>query len=138
MYVRNGHSFNGSWGYNGKKENRNVRCQQGSAAVAGHGRRKMERNGGRRSAAIVGKMACTQSGPSTVCKVGPVVINGKFRTSDKVRATWTNGDKTGWFSFWFNDDNNSFNGIWGYGSDDTTGRPRHRSAGALRLNSPQL
>ena len=74
--------------------------------------------------AFVGKMRCTQSGPSVVCHAGPVLLNGKFRTSDKVRASWTGPTGTGWFSFWFNDDHNSFNGIWGYGSDmsKTAGR----------------
>ena len=62
---------------------------------------------------------CTQSGPSALCHAGSIVINGKFRTKDKVRATWNNGPKSGWFSFWFNGDNNSFNGTWGYGKDTT-------------------
>ena len=64
-------------------------------------------------------MKCKQSGPTVVCHVGPIILNGKFRTADKVRATWSGGGKSGWFSFWFNDDNNSFNGIWGNGADST-------------------
>ncbi len=62
-------------------------------------------------------MTCTQSGPSTVCHSRNYVINGKFRTTDKVRGTWSNGVNTGWISFWFNGDNNSFNGVWGIGPD---------------------
>jgi hypothetical protein len=38
---------------------------------------------------------------------------------DKVRAKWTSPTGSGWFSFWFNGDNNSFNGIWGNGKDTT-------------------
>ena len=96
MYVSpNGHSFNGSWGYNGKKENGTFVANKvlPPSPVTAAGKWNVTAAGG--PAAMVGKMACTQSGPSTVCKVGPVVINGKFRTSDKVRATWTNGDRTG-------------------------------------------
>jgi hypothetical protein len=120
VYVSaNGHSLNGSWGYNGRKENGTFVGNKflPPSPVTAAGKWHVTAAGG--PAAMIGLMACTQSGPSAVCKVGPVVINGKFRTSDKIRATWTNGDKTGWFSFWFNDDNNSFNGIWGTG-DDTT------------------
>ena len=134
VYVSaNGHSFNGSWGYNGKKETGTFVANKvlPPSPVTAAGKWNVTAAGG--PAAMVGKMACTQSGPSTVCKVGPVVINGKFRTSDKVRATWTNGDKTGWFSFWFNDDNNSFNGIWGYGSDDT--KPAGRVIGQRSLSN---
>ncbi|HTA40705.1 MAG TPA: hypothetical protein VK760_16600 [Candidatus Acidoferrales bacterium] len=120
VYVSsNGHSLNGSWGYNGKKETGTFVGNKvlPPSPVTAAGKWHVTAAGG--PAAMVGLMACTQSGPTTVCKVGPVVINGKFRTADKVRATWTNGDKSGWFSYWFNDDNNSFNGIWGYGADST-------------------
>ena len=64
-------------------------------------------------------MRCTQSGPTVLCHAGRVVLNGKFRDKDKVRATWSSGSQSGWFSFWFNGDNNSFNGIWGRGPDTT-------------------
>ena len=80
---------------------------------------------------MVGKMVCTQSGPTAVCKVGNVIIQGKFRTSDKVRASWSNGPKSGWFSFWFNGDNNSFNGIWGQGAE--TSPPLGRVIGQRSL-----
>ncbi|MBV8118026.1 MAG: hypothetical protein JOZ01_08600 [Candidatus Eremiobacteraeota bacterium] len=36
-----------------------------------------------------------------------------------MRAAWTSPTGSGWFSFWFNGDNNSFNGIWGNGKDTT-------------------
>jgi hypothetical protein len=81
------------------------------------------------AASFAGLMSCTESGPSAVRRIRNVVINGKFGTKDKVRATWSNGSKSGWFSYWFNGDNNSFNGVWGYGADTT--RPalsRHRPA----------
>jgi hypothetical protein len=120
VYVSaNGHSFNGSWGYNGRKENGTFVGNKvlPPSPITAAGKWNVTAAGG--PAAMIGRMICTQSGPSTVCKVGPVVINGKFRTTDKVRATWSNGDKTGWFSFWFNGDNNSFNGIWGVGADTT-------------------
>jgi hypothetical protein len=39
---------------------------------------------------------------------------------------------SGWFSFWFNDDNNSFNGIWGHGADTTP--PVGRVVGQRSLN----
>ncbi|MBV8435837.1 MAG: hypothetical protein JO029_16260, partial [Candidatus Eremiobacteraeota bacterium] len=32
---------------------------------------------------------------------------------------WTSPTGSGWFSFWFNGDNNSFNGIWGNDKDTT-------------------
>ena len=115
----NGHSFNGSWGYNGRKENGtfvgNKVLPPSPVTAAG----TWNVTGAGNSAAFIGKMACTQSGPSAVCKVGPVIISGKLRNADKIRATWTSGSKSGWFSFWFNDDNNSFNGVWGYGPDTT-------------------
>jgi hypothetical protein len=120
IYVTpNGHSFNGSWGYNGRKENGTFVGNKvlPPSPITAQGNWNLTVAGGSR--AIAGPMTCTQSGPSTVCHAGPVVINGKFRTKDKVRATWSSGTRTGWFSFWFNGDNNSFNGVWGYGADTT-------------------
>ncbi|HEY1655960.1 MAG TPA: hypothetical protein VGF86_12700 [Candidatus Tumulicola sp.] len=120
VYVSpNGHSFNGTWGYNGRKANGSFVANKilPPSPVTAAGTWKVAGAGG--PAAFVGQMRCTQSGPSAVCHVGPIIINGKFRTSDKLRATWSGGGKTGWFSFWFNDDNNSFNGIWGNGADTT-------------------
>ena len=124
----NGHSFNGTWGYNGRKANGSFVGNKvlppspitaaGTWNVTGAG---TQASGG---AAFAGQMACTQSGPSVVCKAGGVTLNGKFRTKNKVRATWHGPKGAGWFSFWFNDDNNSFNGTWGYGdvSNPASGR----------------
>lgn len=120
VYVSpNGHSFNGTWGYNGRPANGSFVANKilPPSPVTAKGTWKVAGAGG--PTLFVGRMACTQSGPSAVCRLGPIVINGKFRTSDKMRATWNGGGKSGWFSFWFNDDNNSFNGIWGNGKDTT-------------------
>jgi len=113
----NGHSFNGSWGYNGRKENGTFVGNKvlPPSPVTAKGKWVVAAAGG--SNAIVGPMSCTQSGPTALCHIGPIIINGKFRTADKIRATWSGGGKSGWFSFWFNDDNNSFNGVWGFGAD---------------------
>ena len=115
----NGHSFNGSWGYNGRKENGTFVANKvlPPSPITAAGRWNVIGAGG--ASGFTGKMSCTQSGPTAVCRIGNAVIDGKFRTTDKVRATWTNGGKSGWFSFWFNGDNNSFNGIWGFGADTT-------------------
>jgi hypothetical protein len=118
VYVSpNGHSFNGTWGYNGRAANGSFVGNKvlPPSPITAAGTWNVTGAGG--PTAFVGKMRCTQSGPSVVCHAGLILINGKFRTSDKVRASWTGPNNTGWFSFWFNDDNNSFNGIWGYGSD---------------------
>jgi len=127
----NGHSFNGSWGYNGKKENGTFVGNKvlPPSPVTAAGRWHIAAAGG--SGAIAGPMQCTQSGPTALCHIGTIIINGKFRTADKIRATWTGGGKTGWFSFWFNDDNNSFNGVWGYGPD--TSPPAGRVIGQRSL-----
>jgi hypothetical protein len=120
VYVSaNGHSFNGTWGYNGRAANGSFVGNKvlppspitaaGSWHVAGAGG----------PSAFVGLMRCTQSGPSVLCHAGSITLNGKFRATDKVRATWNNGSDSGWFSFWFNGDNNSFNGVWGRGADTT-------------------
>ncbi|HEV7178757.1 MAG TPA: hypothetical protein VGN11_02735 [Candidatus Baltobacteraceae bacterium] len=134
VYVSpNGHSFNGSWGYNGRKENGTFVGNKflPPSAISAAGKWNVTVAGG--SASIAGPMSCTQSGPSAVCHIGNVVINGKFRAKDKVRATWSNGSKSGWFSFWFNDDNNSFNGVWGVGKDTT--RPVGRVIGQRSLGA---
>jgi hypothetical protein len=113
----NGHSLNGSWGYNGRPENGTFVGNKvlAPSPITAAGRWHVTGAGG--DTAFVGPMSCTQAGPSSVCHIKGAVINGKFRTKDKVRATWSNGSKSGWFSYWFNNDNNSFNGIWGYGPD---------------------
>ena len=115
----NGHSLNGTWGYNGRKANGSFVANKflPPSAISAAGKWNVTGAGGK--AGFTGKMVCTESGVAVVCHAGTIVINGKFRTKDKVRATWTNGSKTGWFSFWFNGDNNSFNGTWGTGADST-------------------
>ncbi len=115
----NGHSFNGTWGYNGRPANGSFVGNKvlPPSPITAAGTWHVTGAGG--PTAFLGTMRCTQSGPSVVCHVGPVILNGKFRATDKVRATWTGGGKSGWFSFWFNGDNNSFNGIWGNGADTT-------------------
>ncbi len=121
VYVSvNGHSFNGTWGYNGRAANGSFVGNKvlPPSPVTAAGKWNVVGAGG--PSAFAGRMVCTQSGPAVVCHVGGVIlINGKFRTKDKVRAKWTSPTGTGWFSFWFNDDNNSFNGIWGNGADST-------------------
>ncbi len=120
VYVsENGHSFNGTWGYNGRKANGSFVGNKvlPPSPITAKGTWNVVGAGGPN--AFVGKMACTQSGPTVVCHAGGIVLNGKFRTNDKVRATWSNGTDSGWFSFWFNDDNNSFNGLWGRGAETT-------------------
>jgi len=118
----NGHSFNGTWGYNGRKANGSFTGQKflPPSPITAAGTWNVTAAGTQASgaAAFAGQLACKQSGPSVVCKTSNgVTINGKFRTKDKVRATWHGPNKAGWFSFWFNGDNNSFNGTWGYGPD---------------------
>ena len=120
VYVSaNGHSFNGTWGYNGRPSNGSFVANKvlPPSPITAAGTWHVTGAGG--PAAFLGTMKCKQSGPTVVCHVGPIILNGKFRTTDKVRATWSGGGKSGWFSFWFNGDNNSFNGIWGNGSDST-------------------
>jgi hypothetical protein len=125
IYVSpNGHSCNGTWGYNGRPANGSFVGNKvlPPSPITAAGTWNVTGAGG--PTAFIGKMRCTQSGPSVVCHAGPILINGKFRTKDKVRADWTSPSKNGWFSFWFNGDNNSFNGTWGYGADTSkaTGR----------------
>lgn len=120
VYVTpNGHSFNGTWGYNGRAANGSFVGNKvlPPSPVTAAGTWNVKGAGG--PTAFVGAMKCTESGPTVVCHAGPIILNGKFRTKDKVRATWTGPTGSGWFSFWFNDDNNSFNGIWGNGKETT-------------------
>jgi hypothetical protein len=120
VYVSpNGHSFNGVWGYNGRKPNGSFVANKvlPPSPVTAKGTWNVAGAGG--PTLFVGAMRCTQSGPTVLCHIGPIVLSGKFRSSDKVRATWNSGNSSGYFSFWFNDDNNSFNGIWGYGKDSS-------------------
>jgi len=120
VYVSpNGHSFNGTWGYNGRAANGSFVGNKvlPPSPVTAAGTWNVKGAGG--PTAFVGAMKCTQSGPTVVCHAGPIILNGKFRAKDKVRATWSGPTGSGWFSFWFNDDNNSFNGIWGNGKDTT-------------------
>jgi len=120
VYVSaNGHSFNGTWGYNGRAANGSFVGNKvlPPSPVTAAGTWNVKGAGG--PSAFVGEMKCTQSGPTVVCHAGPILLNGKFRTKDKVRATWASPTGSGWFSFWFNDDNNSFNGIWGNGKETT-------------------
>ncbi len=120
IYVSpNGHSFNGTWGYNGSKPNGSFVGNKvlPPSPITPKGIWNVVGAGG--PAFFAGKMKCSQSGPSVICASSQYKIEGKFRTRTKVRATWNSGGKSGWFSFWFNDDNNSFNGAWGYGADTT-------------------
>ena len=120
IYVSpNGHSFNGTWGYNGRAANGSFVGNKvlPPSPITAAGSWHVKGAGG--PDAFVGTMKCSQSGPSVVCHAGPIVLNGKFRTKDKVRATWSGPSGKGWFSYWFNGDNNSFNGIWGNGADTT-------------------
>lgn len=120
VYVSpNGHSFNGTWGYNGRAANGSFVGNKvlPPSPITAAGTWNVKGAGG--PTAFVGAMKCTQSGPTVVCHAGPIILNGKFRAKDKVRATWSGPTGSGWFSFWFNDDNNSFNGIWGNGADTT-------------------
>lgn len=115
----NGHSLNGTWGYNGRAANGSFVANKvlPPSPVTAAGAWNVALAGG--PGLFTGSMKCTQSGPTAVCHSNGITINGKFRTKDKIRATWTSPAKSGWFSFWFNDDNNSFNGIWGYGPETT-------------------
>jgi hypothetical protein len=115
----NGHSFNGTWGYNGRKANGSFVGNKvlPPSPITAAGTWNVTLAGG--PTGFAGPMTCTQSGQAAVCRINNVVINGRFRAKDKVRARWTRGSQSGWFSFWFNSDNNSFNGVWGNGADTT-------------------
>jgi hypothetical protein len=120
IYVSpNGHSFNGTWGYNGRAANGSFVGNEvlPPSPITAAGTWNLMGAGG--PTKFVGEMKCTESGSAVVCHSGQIAINGKFRTKDKVRATWAGPNGSGWFSFWFNADNNSFNGIWGNGPDTT-------------------
>lgn len=134
VYVSaNGHSFNGTWGYNGRAANGSFVGNKvlPPSPITAAGTWHVTGAGG--PTAFVGTMHCTQSGPSVVCHVGPILINGKITPTDKskVRAQWTSPSGSGVFSFWFNNDNNSFNGVWWKGSDSTT--PEGRVIGQRTL-----
>jgi len=116
----NGHSFNGTWGYNGRKANGSFIGNKvlPPSPITAAGKWNVNVAGG--PAMFAGMMACTQSGKAALCKTkNGITISGAFKTTDKIRATWHAGSKSGWFSFWFNGDNNSFNGVWGLGPDTT-------------------
>jgi hypothetical protein len=135
IYVsENGHSFNGTWGYNGRAANGSFVGNKvlPPSPITAAGTWNVTGAGG--PTAFVGEMKCTQSGPSVVCHTGGVIINGKFRAKDKVRATYSGPNGSGWFSFWFNGDNNSFNGVWGRGADSTP--PVGRVIGQRSLENP--
>jgi hypothetical protein len=115
----NGHSFNGSWGYNGKRANGSFVGNKvlPPAVISAAGSWDVVAVGG--ANVFGGPLNCAQSGPATVCKVNNVVINGKFTTPDKVTAKWHSPLGLGWYSFWFNDDGKSFNGVWGFKGEHT-------------------
>jgi hypothetical protein len=115
----NGHSLNGTWGYNGRPANGSFTGNKylPPSALTAAGTWHVTAAGPK--TALAGPMMCTQSGPSALCHVNGIIINGKFVAKDKIRATWTGGGRSGWFSFWFNNDNNSFNGTFGNGKDTT-------------------
>lgn len=134
VYVSpNGHSFNGTWGYNGRAANGSFVGNKvlPPSPLSAAGTWNVVGAGG--SSAFVGKMVCKQSGPSVVCASGGVTLNGKQTPSDprKVRATFTMSGTSGVFSFWFNNDNNSFNGVWWKGNG--TGTPAGRVVGQRSL-----
>lgn len=123
VYVSpNGHSFNGTWGYNGRAANGSFVGNKvlPPSPVTAKGTWHVANAGGP-GQGFIGNMICTQSGAAAVCKIGPAVISGRFTVAQptKVAATWTANGKSGWYSFWFNGDNNSFNGVWGYGANTT-------------------
>ncbi len=116
----NGHSFNGTWGYNGRKANGSFvgnKIEPPAPQTTAAGNWNVTGIGTDKN--FAGLMSCTQSGPTVVCQINKATINGKYRTTDKVRSTWRGPNGVGWFSFWFNDDFQTFNGTWGYGADTT-------------------
>ncbi|MGB6984407.1 MAG: hypothetical protein WBD74_00380 [Candidatus Aquilonibacter sp.] len=122
VYVTpNGHSFNGTWGYNGRSANGSFVANEvlPPSPLTAAGSWNVYGAGG--PSAFVGAMRCTESGRAVVCHTGPILINGAFNMTekDKVNAKWTSPQGSGWFSFWFNGDNNSFNGVWGNGANTT-------------------
>lgn len=134
IYVSpNGHSFNGTWGYNGRAANGSFVGNKflPPSPLSAAGTWNVGGAGG--STAFVGKMVCKQSAAAVVCVSGGVTLNGKITPTDprKVRATFNMGGTSGVFSFWFNNDNNSFNGVWWKG--DGTGSPAGRVVGQRSL-----
>jgi len=120
IYVSpNGHSFNGTWGYHGRAANGSFVGNEilPPSPITAAGTWNVMGAGG--PTAFVGEMKCSETNAAVVCHTGSFAINGKFRTKDKVRATWAGPTGSGWFSFWFNADGNSFNGIWGRGAETT-------------------
>jgi hypothetical protein len=135
VYVTpNGHSFNGTWGYNGRPANGSFVGNKvlPPSPLSAAGTWNVLGAGG--PAAFVGKMVCKQSGAGVVCVSGGVTLNGKVTPTDprKVRATFNMGGAAGVFSFWFNGDNNSFNGVW-WRNSDGTGTPTGRVIGQRAL-----
>jgi hypothetical protein len=134
IYVTpNGHSFNGTWGYNGRSANGSFIGNKvlPPSPLSAAGTWNVTGAGGQ--AAFIGKMTCKQSGAAVVCLSGGVTLNGRVTEADprKVRATFNMGGASGVFSFWFNGDNNSFNGVWWRG--DGTGTPTGRVIGQRSL-----
>jgi hypothetical protein len=129
----NGHSFNGTWGYNGRSANGSFIGNKvlPPSPLSAAGTWNVTGAGGQ--AAFIGKMSCKQSGAAVVCLSGGVTLNGRVTEADprKVRATFNMGGASGVFSFWFNGDNNSFNGVWWRG--DGTGTPTGRVIGQRSL-----
>jgi hypothetical protein len=129
----NGHSFNGTWGYNGRSANGSFIGNKvlPPSPLSAAGTWNVTGAGGQ--AAFIGKMSCKQSGAAVVCLSGGVTLNGRVTQADprKVRATFNMGGASGVFSFWFNGDNNSFNGVWWRG--DGTGTPTGRVIGQRSL-----
>jgi len=128
----NGHSFNGSWGYNGRKENGTFVANKilPPSPITAKGTWNLTGAGG--PVMFGGRMACKESGKAVVCVSGGIALNGAFKATDKVRGKWNSTQGSGWFSFWFNGDNNSFNGLWGRGAD--TSPPIGRFVGQRSLN----
>lgn len=134
IYVTpNGHSFNGTWGYHGRAANGSFVGNKvlPPSPITANGTWNIVGAGGPN--AFAGTMTCRQSGRGVVCHAGDITMHGAVPESapDKVRANWSSPRGSGWFSFWFNEDNNSFNGVWGYGSD--TSRPAGRVVGQRAL-----
>ena len=135
VYVTpNGHSFNGTWGYNGRAANGSFVGQKvlPPSPLSATGTWNVTGAGGQ--AAFLGKMVCKQSGRGVVCLSGGVTLNGAITPDDphKVRATFNRGGAAGVFSFWFNGDNNSFNGVW-WRNSSGTGPPTGRVIGQRAL-----
>ncbi len=115
----NGHSFNGSWGYNGRKENGTFVANKvlPPSPVTAAGKWNVTAAGGPKRDGrqnVVHAVRPIHRLPSRSGRDRRQVQNVRQGAGDVEY-----GGKSGWFSFWFNDDNNSFNGIWGYGADTT-------------------